>query len=1278
MKLKVTLLFFVLVFSSALVRGQTRSQREAMSIAESFLSKQGKASTISSKSDALSMVYTAKNQLRAASGKDYFYVFNRGDNNGFIIVSADIRTKEVLGYGLSGKFDYADLPPNFKAWLTTYEKEIESLDNPKSSDFLQPNPEIAPYLTKAPIRTSFPASVNPLIKTKWNQDYPYNMYCPDSDNNPTGCVATAMAQVMYYYQYPVKGTGSHSYVSKTNSYSLSANFGSTTYDWTNMRLTYDGSETSVQKQAIATLMFHCGVAADMDYDSFEKGGSAAFPSVAAAGMINYFGYDAGIEACLKDFYSDEAWIAVLKNELSSNRPVLYSGSGSKGGHAFICDGYNNDFFHFNWGWGGYADDYFQTSALVPGGYTFNDDQLMIIGIKPSSGGSATEAQLKFESISSPKDTGTPFNKSELFPVTVTTVQNVSLVTTFSGYIGLAVYDINDNFLQSIDTYTLASSPLQPGYYFPEVPYDDINISALQDGKYKIMSTYSFSMNPASRRVMETLGGESNCLYLTISGGIATISKTPSTSDPTYTITFDPQGGTVNPTTQTVVSGAAVGSLPTPTRTGYTFGGWWTDKNGSGTQYTDATVFNAADNITLYAKWTPITYTVAYNGNGNTGGTTTSSSHTYDAAKALTSNGFTRAYTVTYNYNGNGDQVTTATANYTFKEWNAVQAGGGASYTDGQSVTNLASTDGTTVNLYAQWNSESVTLPTPVWAGHTFAGWFTAATGGTLVGAGGATYTPTAAITLYAQWTTVAVVYTIGTLSNPTAGGATNGGGTYTSGASCTVSATANAGYTFINWTENGGEVSKSASYTFTVSTDRNLVANFKSNDATLKSLTVSQGTLTPVFNANTTNYTVNVTNDVSSIEIGATANNATATISGAGTKTLSVGNNTFNIVVTAEDGTTTKTYTIVVTRAQTEYTLSVSPTSLNFYANGGTHSFMIISNTSWTITGMPAWITLSANTGSGDGTVTVTANKNSDEYQRTATLTVSGSGLSSTVQLTQDGTEVIIITPTGVSLNYNTLSRNVGDPAVTLIATVTPADAYNQSVIWSTSDASVATVSEKGVVNFVGIGTATITVTTVEGNYTAVCAVNVTSASYPDEELVEEAATVILNATIIVQQTDANTQETITAWLISFFSNLLRDYNVSTSVTYTSFTSAVAGTADNPDGINGYFTITVTVYTGTAALRASKEITISGIIEAVKYVGTGIDNAKVPTLKAYASTSSLHISGLQTGEIFSIHNINGQLIYKGKAKAEKEQIAVGSNDVFVVTAGARSIKVIKN
>ena len=201
------------------------------------------------------------------------------------------------------------------------------------------------------------------------------------------------------------------------------------------------------------------------------------------------------------------------------------------------------------------------------------------------------------------------------------------------------------------------------------------------------------------------------------------------------------GGTINTDESCTVTAIA--------NRGYSFVNW--TENGTIVSTNADYTFTVSNQRNLVANFSPITYTVDYNGNRNTGGSTTSSSHTYDVTKALTSNGFTRAYTVSYDYNGNGAPNTTASAAYTFKEWNISQEGGSTSYINEQSVMNLTSTDKVTVTLYAQWNSATIIFPTPVRTGHQFSGWYTAASGGTKIGSGGETYTPTANITLYAQW-----------------------------------------------------------------------------------------------------------------------------------------------------------------------------------------------------------------------------------------------------------------------------------------------------------------------------------------------------------------------------------------------------------------------------------------------------------------------------------------------------------------------------------------------
>ena len=191
---------------------------------------------------------------------------------------------------------------------------------------------------------------------------------------------------------------------------------------------------------------------------------------------------------------------------------------------------------------------------------------------------------------------------------------------------------------------------------------------------------------------------------------------------TYTVSYNANGGTGAPGNQTKTYGVDLTLSSTkPMRTGYTFGGWNTNASGTGTNYASGGKYAGNANLTLYAKWTPISYSVKFNGNGSTSGSMSNQSHTYDTAKALTANAFKRAFVVTYNYNGNGKSNTTATATATFGGW-ATSASGSKVYSDKQSVKNLSSTAGATVNLYAKWTDASVTLPTPTRTGYTFSGW----------------------------------------------------------------------------------------------------------------------------------------------------------------------------------------------------------------------------------------------------------------------------------------------------------------------------------------------------------------------------------------------------------------------------------------------------------------------------------------------------------------------------------------------------------------------------
>jgi hypothetical protein len=338
------------------------------------------------------------------------YIFNT--NEGFVIVSADDVAKPILGYSQQGSFDNENIPEKAKKWLRNYSDEIQyAIDNNieageetrEAWNKLRNGIGLTPKSTR---------SVSQLLTTTWNQSPYYNELCPfdeeGGDRSVTGCSATAMAQVMKYWNWPIQGTGSHSYSSEYGT--LSANFGNTTYDWDNMPNALTEESSSTEINAVATLMYHCGVSIEMSYSA---SGSGAY-TINYYGQLDYcsenalrdfFGYSNDLHGEIRSYqsedeygetqtyeiYSYNEWIEMLKEDLDALRPVLYTGHGNIGGHAFVFDGYDtNDFFHVNWGWGGYADGYFSVDALepVPGGigggdYLFHSSHTAVFGVMPN-------------------------------------------------------------------------------------------------------------------------------------------------------------------------------------------------------------------------------------------------------------------------------------------------------------------------------------------------------------------------------------------------------------------------------------------------------------------------------------------------------------------------------------------------------------------------------------------------------------------------------------------------------------------------------------------------------------------------------------------------------------------------------------------------------------------------------------------------------------------------------------------------------------------------------
>lgn len=333
------------------------------------------AKTIVSKTDLNEMATRNHNNL---------YIFS--SDNSFVIVSADDRVRPIIGYSDNNSFALSETKTNVNYWLDKVNDEIQyAIDNN-----LEATEEIQnEWKTLLAGNTPTPknrAVVDALLTTQWDQDSPFNNMCPGG--SVTGCAATAMAQVMKYWNWPMKGVNSHSYYEDDYG-TLSADFENTLYDWNNMKDRYSYSSSAVEKEAVATLMFHCGVALEMDYSPVASG---AYPSDIAIALKSYFNYKNTAQDKMDWYYSDAQWIDLLKEELDAERPIIYNGWDIEGGgHSFVCDGYDeNDFFHFNWGWGGYCDGYFEIGLLNPGtggigsgSGVYSEDNYITIGIEPN-------------------------------------------------------------------------------------------------------------------------------------------------------------------------------------------------------------------------------------------------------------------------------------------------------------------------------------------------------------------------------------------------------------------------------------------------------------------------------------------------------------------------------------------------------------------------------------------------------------------------------------------------------------------------------------------------------------------------------------------------------------------------------------------------------------------------------------------------------------------------------------------------------------------------------
>lgn len=325
---------------------------------------------------------TAQPMLKAtvntSEGDPAVYLYHSADQ--YLLLSASDVAEPLLGY-CSAAPEGEEMPPQMKAWLDSYAAAIQYAENAPKPDFYS--------AIKAPEKEY----IKPLLATTWDQLGPYNKYTPGG--SPTGCVATAIAQVMKHHNYPASTTGEGIAYYKGTRYTRSLN---ATYNWDVMTNSYNAGSTDAEINAVATLMVNAGYAAKMFYDNSVSGTN---DQAMINAMVNVFKYSPACWMRSRDHYPIEEWEDMLYNELVNNRPVYYSGMSSSGGHAFVCDGYEKGYFHINWGWSGYCDGWFKIDALNPagqgtGGYAggYNIGQTALFNCaKPKAGDVRPQVQL---------------------------------------------------------------------------------------------------------------------------------------------------------------------------------------------------------------------------------------------------------------------------------------------------------------------------------------------------------------------------------------------------------------------------------------------------------------------------------------------------------------------------------------------------------------------------------------------------------------------------------------------------------------------------------------------------------------------------------------------------------------------------------------------------------------------------------------------------------------------------------------------------------------------
>lgn len=472
-------LLLLLLATCTLAEARQIDEAKAREIAQSFFNNKGNFAGSprlvrqSSETNTLQKSRTPN----VVSQQPGYYVFtagDRADDKGFVIVSGDDELKPVIGWSDNTVYDPDRMPRQLRAILEEYDNYL--------ADFR------AGKALAAQSRGG--AAVSPLMTTRWNQDIPYNLYTPikNSVQTPTGCVATAMAQVMKYHNYPPKG---HGYIEAWTYAPADLNLDESVYDWGNMLDRYVvGQYSDTEAAAVARLMYDAGRSVEMMYEMTESG---AYDTSIAGALYKYFNYDEAIRFRSREFFGSQAWIDMVRESLLRGEPVIYSGSSAHSGHQFVCDGIDSDdYFHINWGWGGYCDGYFDLNAFVPSGVgigggdgDYYRDHTMIINIRPGDPDADHSGYIQPPIIREFRMSGYD-NRSYL----IVQVDNASRHYREARSVGILVdlYDSNKKLLK--DSWIISKYPYLLRPFTKGTHSIDTNFKGIADGDYYISLRYT--------------------------------------------------------------------------------------------------------------------------------------------------------------------------------------------------------------------------------------------------------------------------------------------------------------------------------------------------------------------------------------------------------------------------------------------------------------------------------------------------------------------------------------------------------------------------------------------------------------------------------------------------------------------------------------------------------------------------------------------------------------------------------------------------------------------